>query len=146
MMKMKVMKIVGVFLIFILTTNTAALASTIRCCPLCHSTTGIYQILSLRCAFSAEAIQSIPLKIRGQGTQAGLGSGSYDYSVVPVQTRIQKIKSVHGTRNLLTPDDVIIIARPTYMTLNSIRVVSIPIFKISSNTLSDIFIPPRASL
>ncbi len=77
-----------------------------------------------------------PLKIRGT-------ERSYDYSVVPVQTRIQKIKFVHYTRKLLNPDEVIIIASLTSKIFNSIRAVSIPISKISSNNLLDIFIPPK---
>ena len=65
MMKVRVMKIVEVFLIFAMTTNTPVLASTARYSFLYSSTTRVYQILSLRCAFSAEAIQSIPLMRRG---------------------------------------------------------------------------------
>jgi hypothetical protein len=81
MMKVRVMKIVGVFLIFAMTTNTPVLASTARYSFLYSSTTGVYQILSLRCAFGTEAIQSTPLKIGGT-------KGSYDYSVIPAHAGI----------------------------------------------------------
>jgi hypothetical protein len=110
-------------------------------------------------------IQSIPLKIRGRDTQAGLGSGSYDYSVVPshagiqsfviptkvgiqssvipIHTRIQKIRSVHRSRRFSNPDTAIIITNPPTVTFNYASTVSIQTTRLSSNTLSDIFIPPK---
>ena len=148
------MKVILVLFILALTTDATVLASTARYSPLRHSVSAIFlksHILAIVMPHLmrnpvSPSIQSVLLKIRGRGTQAGLGPGSYDYSVVPVQTRVQKIKSVHSARKLLTPDDVMTIARPTSKAFSSIRAVSIQIFKPSSNNLSDIFIPPRTSL
>ncbi len=136
MMKTTMMLIVLVFLILMHTPNTAPLASKTRCRPLCHSITGIYKSLSLRC------MMNLRLKPPGQGHR----SGSIDYSIVHEQTRIQKIIFIHCTRKLLTPDEIVIIASLSRKTLNGVGIVPINSLKLSSNNLPDIFITPRTFL
>jgi len=108
MMKVRVMKIVGGFLIFALTTNTPVLASTARRSPLLFSFHSQNSVIPTKVGIqflaippenwdwmsSLSNIQSISLKIKGP-------EGSYDYSVipahagihssVPIQTGIQDI-------------------------------------------------------
>ena len=119
MMKVKALKVVLIFLIFALTANTAALAST-----------AVYSQMT------RAKIDSVSNKASSRIILTGCKSN----------LKIVSLSSIHHTKNLLTPDDVIAIMRPTYMPFNSIRTVSIQISKISSNNLSDIFIPPRTSL
>lgn len=119
MMKVKALKVVLVFLIFVLTANTAALALTVR------------------------NRQMTRAKIDSVSNKA---SSRIIFTDSKSNLKIISLSSTHHTTNLLIPDDVIIIASPTSKIFNSIRAFSIQISKISSNNLSDIFIPPRASL
>ena len=153
MMKVRVMKIVGVLLIFAITTNTPVLASTTRRSPLLFSFHFQNSVIPTKVGIQFLAIplktgigclhlpniQSISLKIRGT-------KGSYNYSAIPVQTRVQKIKSVHYIRSLPTPTPAIIITNLPAVTLNCVGSISIQTFRLSSNNLSDIFIPPKATI
>ncbi len=89
---------------------------------------------------------SFPLKIRGQGTQAGLGSGSYDYPVIPLHEGILKIKPVHCTRKLRNTSVAIKIVGSTVVTFNYVSTVPIQTSQLFSNNLSDIFIPPKTTI
>jgi hypothetical protein len=108
MMKVRVMKIILVFLIFAMTTNTPVLASTARQTPLLFSFHSQDSVIPTKVGIQFLAIplktgigclhlsniQSISIKIRGT-------KGSYDYSVIPshagihssvlIQTEIQDI-------------------------------------------------------
>jgi hypothetical protein len=150
MMKVRVMKIILVFLIFAMTTNTPVLASTARQSLLLFSfhsqnsviptNTGIqFLAIPLKTGIGClhlSNIQSISIKIKET-------KGSYNYSAIPVQTRIQKIKSIHCIRSLPPPTQAIIITNPPAVTLNCVGSISIQALRLSSNNLSDIFIPPR---
>ncbi len=115
-MNIKVMKTTFVFLILAVTTNTAVIASTARCSQTTRS-----KINSVSNKASSRTV--------GENNKSNLRTLSYS--------------STHHTKKLLTPDEVIIITSPTSMTFNGIRTGSIQISKISSNNLSDIFIPPK---
>jgi hypothetical protein len=118
MMKVRVMKIVGGFLIFAMTTNTPVLASTARRSPLLFSfhsqnsviptNTGIqFLAIPLKTGIGClhlSNIHSISLKIRGT-------KGSYNYSVIPahavinssvlIQTGIQDIIMLNLFQHLI---------------------------------------------
>jgi len=150
MMKVKVMKIILVFLIFAMTTNTPVLASTARQTPLLFSFHSQDSVIPTKVGIQFLAIplktgigclhlsniHSISLKIRGT-------KGSYNYSAIPVQTRIHEIKSIHYIGSFPTPTTAIIITNPPAVTLNCVGTISIQILRLSSNNLSDIFIPPK---
>ena len=150
MMKVRVMKIILVFLIFAMTTNTPVLASTARQTPLLFSFHSQDSVIPTKMGIQFLAIHlktgigylhlpnihSISLMIRGT-------KGSYNYSAIPVQTRIQKIKSIHCIRSLPPPTQAIIITNPPAVTLNCVGSISIQTLRLSSNNLSDIFIPPK---
>jgi len=117
MMKVRVMKSVGVFLIFAMTTNTPVLAYTARRSPLLFSfhsqnsviptNTGIqFLAIPLKTGIGClhlSNIQSISLKIKKI-------KGSYDYSVIPahagihssvlIQTGIQDIIMLNSFQHL----------------------------------------------
>jgi len=149
-MKVRVMKIILVFLIFAMTTNTPVLASTARQSPLLFSFHSQNAVIPTKVGIQFLAIplktgigclhlsniQSISIKIKGT-------KGSYNYSAIPVQERINEIKSIHCIRSLPTPTQAIIITNPPAVTLNCVGTISIQTFRLSSNNLSDIFIPPR---
>jgi hypothetical protein len=118
MLQIKVMKVVLVFLIFALTTNTTVLASTAG-----YSLTTRSKMNSVGNETSSKTLFA--------GYKSNLRTVSY--------------LDTHRIRKLLTPDEVIIIVNPAPETFNSIHAVSIQISKISSNNLSDIFIPPKAT-
>jgi hypothetical protein len=150
MMKVRVMKIILVFLIFAMTTNTPVLASTARRSPLLFSFHSQNSVIPVNTGIQFFAIplktgigylylpdiHSISIKIRGT-------KGSYNYSAIPVQTRIHEIKSIHYIGSFPTPTPAIIITNPPAVTLNCVGTISIQILRLSSNNLSDIFIPPK---
>ncbi len=115
-MNIKVMKTTLVLFIFALTTNVA-LASTAR-----YNQTTRSNINSVS--------NKASLRIVCENYKSNLRTLSYS--------------SIHHTKKIITPDDIIIITCPTSMTFNSVHTVSIQIPKISSNNLSDIFIPPKS--
>jgi hypothetical protein len=118
-MNIKVMKTTLVFFILALAANTTVLASTAR-----YSQTTRSKINSVSDKASSRTIYT--------GCKSNL--------------KIVLLSSIHRTRKLLTPDEVIIITGPISMTFNGIRTGSIQISKTSSNNLPGIFIPPRTSL
>jgi hypothetical protein len=119
MMKVRVMKIGGVLLIFAMTTNTPVLASTAKNSQItCSKINYVSNKASSRTIFT--------------GCKSNL--------------KIVSLSSTHHTNKLLIPDDVIIIASPTFMTFNGIRTVSIQTFRLSSNNLSEIFISPKSHI
>ena len=79
--------------------------------------------------------------------------GGYDFSVIPAHAGIQSnspltrgagcVSSFHPTKKLSTPGSAIADTGSSSLTLNCISINSIQQTKVSSNNLSDIFIPPK---
>ncbi len=129
-MKKKMIKVLWVFLIFALTSNTKGFASAI---DLSLSIAAI-PVVSSDCDSTdlySPHFSVIPAK-------AGIQSFG-----VPVQTRTKKIKSFHPAKKLSTPCSAIADTGSSSLTLNCISIDSIQQTKVSSNNLSDIFIPPK---
>ena len=129
-MKKKMIKVLWVFLIFALTSNTKGFASSI---DLSLSIAAI-PVVSSDCDSTdlySPHFSAIPAK-------AGIHSTD-----VPVQTRTKKIKSFHPTKKLSTPGSAIADTGSSSLTFNCISIDSIQQSKITSNNLSDIFIPPK---
>jgi late competence protein required for DNA uptake (superfamily II DNA/RNA helicase) len=119
MLKVRVVKIILIFLIFAVTTNTPVLASTAKNSQITRS-----------------KINYVSNKASSRTIFTGCKSN----------LKIVSLSSTHHTNKLLIPDDVIIIESPTSMIFNSISAVLIQTPKKPLNNPSDIFIPPRASL
>ena len=191
-------KVLWIFLIFALTSNTKGFASAIELslsitafpisdCHSVHDTESRLQ--SIEYYSSTQNIFSvIPLQIRGT-------KGRYDYSVIPTNVGIQwyspltrgargvffnyhfsqfpfekgvsrretqarlgsrdgvfltssqniasRIRSTHPAKKLSPFGSAIAVAGSSSLTFNCVSVDSIQPFQVSSNILSDIFIPPK---
>ena len=130
-------KVLWIFLIFALTSNTKGFASAI---DLSLSIATI-PVVSSGCDSTdlySPHFSVIPVPLSAGSTPAGIHS-----SDVPVQTRTKKIKSFHPTKKLSTPGSAIVDTGLSSLTFNRISIDSIQQSKVSSNNLSDIFIPPK---
>ena len=155
-MKKKMIKVLWIFLIFALTSNTKGFASAmdlsffIASFPIsdCHSVPDTESsVQSIEYYFPTQNISCvIHLKIRGT-------KGRYDYSVIPTSVEIQSnspltrgagcVSSFHPAKKLSTPGSAIADTGSSSLTVNCVGVDSIQPFQVSSNNLSDIFIPPK---
>ena len=128
-MKKKMIKVLWIFLIFALTSNTKGFASAID--------------LSL-------SIATIPVVSSGCGST---DLYSPHFSVIPAHAGIQSnspltrgagcVSSFHPTKKLSTPGSAIADTGSSSLTLNCVRIDPIQQTKITTNNLSDIFIPPK---
>ena len=139
-MKKKMIKVLWVFLIFALTSNTKSFASaidrslSIAAIPVISSDCDSTDLYSPH--FSV-----IPVPLSAGSTPAGIKSFG-----VPVQTRIKKIKSFHPAKKLSSPGSAIADTGSSSLTFNCDSVISIQTSQLSSNNLSDIFIPPKITV
>ena len=196
-MKKKMIKVLWIFLIFALTSNTKGFASaidlslSIATFPVSSSdcdTIDLFASSNKIHASEQNIFSVIPLQIRGT-------KGRYDYSVIPTNVGIKsdspltrgergvffnshfsqfpfekgvsrrgtqerlgsrdgvfltssqniasRIRSTHPAKNLSPSSSAIAGAGSSSLTFNCISVDSIQPFQVSSNNLSDIFIPPK---
>ncbi len=144
MMKVRMIKIVLVFLIFAFISNMAGVASAANPSHLYSINSLFIQIFPFKKGRQSEGLTGysslnrnvlscvIPLKISEIKT-------GYDYS----GTGIRKIKSVHHTRRLSNPGVAIAVTNLTPVPLKCTGTVLIQTSQPVSNNLSDIFIPPK---
>ena len=184
-MKKKMIKVLWIFLIFALTSNTNGFASAIDCSlsiasfpvALSDYTSSLDSPLKrgARGVFFNFHISQFPFEkgVSRRGTQAGLGSRDGVFSYSPYKEgrecvlncysrksgnpffnirpafrwrnpcRNLKIKSFHPAKKLTSSGTAIADSRSSSLTFNCISVDSIQQFQVSSNNLSDIFIPPK---
>ncbi len=163
-MKKKMIKVLWIFLIFALTSNTKGFTSAIDLSlfialfPIsdCHSVPDTESRLQSREYYSPtqNIFSVIHRKITGT-------KGRYDYSVISTNVGIQSdspltrgakypsgagvecVFSFHPAKKLSTPGSAIAGAGSSPLTLKCVSVDSIQITQVSSNNLSDIFIPPK---
>ena len=191
-------KVLWIFLIFALTSNTKGFASAIDrsffiasfSISDCHSVTYTESSLqSIEYYFPTQNISRvIPLKIRGTKGRYAFAlrfltprpvlrtgtpplnlrgvlecasyippdkgdKGGYDFSVIPAHAGIQSnsplkrgagcVSSFHPAKKLSTPGSAAVSPGSSSLTLNLISIDPIQQTKITSNNLSDIFIPPK---
>ena len=129
-MKKKMIKVLWIFLIFALTPNTKCFASAIdrslSIAPI--------SVISSGC----DSTDLYPPQFFVIPAKAGIHS-----SGVPVLTRTKKIKSIHPAKKLSTHGSAIASPGSSSLTLNCVSIDSIQPSQVSSNTLSEIFIPPK---
>ena len=200
-MKKKMIKVLWVFLIFALTSNTKGFASAIdrsffiASFPIsdCHSVPDTESSLqSKEYYFPTQNISCvIPLKIRGTKGRYEFAlrfvtprpvprmstpplnlrgvlecasyvppdkgdKGGYDFSVIPAHAGIQSnspltrgagcVSSFHPAKKLSTSGSAIPDTGSSSLTLNCVSIDPIQQSKITSNNLSDIFIPPKITV
>ena len=194
-MKKKMIKVLLIFLIFALTSNTKGFASAIdrsffiASFPIsdCHSVPDTESSLqSIEYYFPMQNISCvIPLKIRGTKGRYEFAlrfvtprpvprmstpplnlrgvlecafyippdKGGYDFSVIPAHAGIQSnspltrgagcVSSFHPAKKLSGPGSAIADTGSSSLTLNCVSVISLKTSQVTSNNLSDIFIPPK---
>ena len=139
-MNKKMIKVLWIFLIFALTSNTKSFASaidrslSIAAIPVISSDCDSTDLYSPH--FSV-----IPVPLSAGSTPAGIKSFG-----VSVQTRTKKIKSIHPTKKLSSPGSAIADTGSSSLTFKCVSIDSIQQSKVTSNHLSDIFIPPKITI
>ena len=137
-------KVLWILLIFALTSNTKGFASAIE---RSLSITPIPVVLSDYFSSSNSPLTRgargvlrlvVPVPLSAESTPAGIQSFG-----VPVQTRIKKIKSFHPAKKLSSSGSAIADTGSSSLTFNCISVISLKTSQVTSNNLSDIFIPPK---
>ncbi len=128
-MKKKMIKVLWVFLIFALTSNTKGFASAID-----------------------RSLSIAPISVVSSGCDS---TDLYppQFSVIPAHAGIQSnspltrgagcVSSFHPTKKLSTPGSAIADTGSSSLTFNCVSIDSIQQSKVSSNDLTDIFIPPE---
>ena len=143
-MNKKMIKVLWIFLIFALTSNTKGFASAIE---RSLSITPIPVVLSDYFSSSNSPLTRgargvlrlvVPVPLSAESTPAGIQSFG-----VPVQTRTKKIKSFHPAKKLSSSGSAIADTGSSSLTFNCISVISLKTSQVTSNNLSDIFIPPK---
>ena len=139
-MKKKMIKVLWIFLIFALTSNTKGFASAI---DLSLSIATI-PVISSDCDSTdlySPHFSVVPVPLSAGLTPAGIKSFG-----VPVQTRTKKIKSFHPAKKLSSPGSAIADTGSSSLTFYCISVISLKTSQVTSNNLSDIFIPPKITV
>ena len=171
-MKKKMVKVLWFFLIFVLTSNTKGFASaidlslSISAIPvspsnydgtaLSASSNKMHTSGKLigHCISTQNISCVIPLKIRGKKGRYAFASpfvtprpvlrtGTPSLNLRGVQ---ECASSFHPAKKLSTSGSAIVSAGSSSLTLNYISIDSIQQSKVTSNNLSDIFIPPKITI
>ena len=133
-------KVLLIFLIFALTSNTKGFASSI------DSSLSIAPFPVSPSNYDSTALSASSNKIHASGKLIGYCISTHNIScVIPLKIRgVQECaSSFHPAKKLSSPGSAIASPGSYSLTLNYVSIDSIQQFKVSSNNLSDIFIPPK---